>query len=181
MSEISPQPFAKLNFCSLCGADMSDCPDPWPEKKCRACNMSHYHPVNSVAVLVIYVERQGLVTIERGINPVGGRAFPGGFQAFGETWQEAAAREVTEEAQIVVNPKRIRLHSVVTNPTGHNLLFGVTYVLASAVQPFVRSTEVRQRSISPNVGFELCFPSHTHVLRDVVRQFGVYGNRGICP
>ena len=57
--------------------------------------MGHKNPIPAVD-LIIEIEGQGLVLIERR-NPPPGWALPGGFVEVGETLEQAAVREAKEE------------------------------------------------------------------------------------
>jgi ADP-ribose pyrophosphatase YjhB (NUDIX family) len=117
-----------------------------------------------VAVLVVPVEAGGVLLIRRNIPPVGRLALPGGFIDFGETWQQAGARELREEAGLVIDPARIRHARTVSPPDG-------SVVLVFGVAPPVRdlgawepNREVLERLVV-NAPVDLAFPTHTDVLR----------------
>jgi ADP-ribose pyrophosphatase YjhB (NUDIX family) len=57
----------------------------------------------------------GLVVIRRSIEPARGRlALPGGYIDMGESWQEAAIRELREETGIEAPLSRVSLYTVET-------------------------------------------------------------------
>ena len=90
----------KNDHCSYCGAPfVAD--QAWP-RACAGCaNVSYLNP-SPVSVLLLPVD-EGLLCVRRDIEPGRGQlALPGGFMEVDETWQEAAVRELEEEAGIVI-------------------------------------------------------------------------------
>ena len=104
------------SHCSYCGtpypADAS-----WP-RTCSGCSETTWHnplPVAMVLFPVITGDATGLVVIRRDIEPARGElALPGGFIETGETWQEAAVRELREETGIPADVGTVRLFDVIS-------------------------------------------------------------------
>ena len=66
----------------------------------------------------------GVLAIRRAIPPALGKlALPGGFVNWGETWQEAGAREVKEETGISILPDELTLLGASSVAEGVVLLF----------------------------------------------------------
>jgi ADP-ribose pyrophosphatase YjhB (NUDIX family) len=124
---------------------------------------------NPVPVVVLLVPvkdagRTGLLTVRRAIPPVGELAFVSGFMDYGESWQESAARELQEEANVRVDPGELRpLHFVSTPDGGTVLLFATAPAInAEDMPPFVPNDEASERKVI----FEcvpLAFPLHNEV------------------
>jgi len=111
------------SHCSYCGAPFS--PDQlWP-RICNACqNISYLNPI-PVAVVLVPVG-DGLLVVRRGINPgKGGLALPGGFINYGESWQQAAARELQEETGVILPPESIAPIWVASAPDSTLIVFGL--------------------------------------------------------
>lgn len=115
--------YERNNHCSYCGAPFAP-NQPWP-RKCPVCaNISYLNPT-PVAVVLVPVG-DGVLVVRRGISPgKGGLALPGGFINFGESWQEAAARELEEETGLVISPRNISPIWVASAPDSTLIVFGL--------------------------------------------------------
>lgn len=161
-----------LNFCPNCAA-----PFPAAEKvkvhpHCEACGVTNWRNPRTVAVLLQPVRaadgRVGLVVLRRGIEPFRGEmALPGGFVEFGESVEEAAARELREESRLETPPELITMINTVPTQAGHMLAFCTTeYVLEDFTDiPFEPTTEALGLGViySPQ---DLCFPLHSRATRE---------------
>lgn len=146
--------------CGSCGAAHVNLA--WP-RVCAACGAATWRNPTPVAVAVVPVVGGGVVLIRRSIAPAG-LALPGGFIDFGETWQQAAARELREEAGLVIDPATVRHARTVSPPDGTRvLIFGVAAPLAE-LAPWQPNDEVGERVVCQGPT-ELVFPLHTDVLR----------------
>ncbi len=151
-------------FCSFCGtrfpADAG-----WP-RRCPACNNTTYRNPLPVVVVLVPVESSGLLLIRRAIEPqVGKLALPGGYVNYGETWQEAAVREVQEETGILVAAESIREFRVRSAPDGTLLLFGVSAsVPRSAVTAYQPTAETSECLVVDAPMPNMAFPLHASVV-----------------
>ena len=90
---------------------------------------------------------------------------PGGFMEMGETWQEAAARELYEETSAVVDANTIDHYWTVSTPDGvHVCVFGIApMVTAASLPPFKPNSEVLERLIVKHPT-PTAFKIHTDIL-----------------
>jgi hypothetical protein len=113
-------------------------------------------------VVVLIPDEDGCLLLVRRTDS-GLLALPGGYQNFGETWQEAAIREVKEETGLTIwQPELIDVVTI----DGHNLLF-------CKVQPKVidltlpHDSEVTEMALRQNVlPEEVAFPSHYKMISE---------------
>jgi ADP-ribose pyrophosphatase YjhB (NUDIX family) len=151
------------SHCSFCGAAFTG-GQPWP-RTCAACgNTSYLNPL-PVAVLVLPVEGGRVLVVRRAVEPRRGElALPGGFIDLGESWQEAAVRELREETGVVVDAGEVRLFDVISAPDGTLLVFGVgPRVAADALPPVVATAETSEWLLIDGPR-ELAFSLHTRVV-----------------
>jgi len=153
--------------CSFCGArfpgDLA-----WP-RECPACGTTSYRNPLPVAVAVVPVADGGILAVRRAIPPRG-LALPGGFIELGETWQEAAARELAEETGIRADPADLRELRVLSAPDGTLLVFGAApEVGRDALAAFRPSPEVSGVEVLLAPSDEVVFPLHAQVLAEALQ------------
>ena len=115
------------SHCSYCGTAF-DLESPWP-RTCTACSETTW--VNPLPVALVMMPiigedgRTGLLTVRRGIEPqLGEIGLPGGFIEEGESWQEAAVRELWEETGLRADVDEVELADVLSAPRFVLLVFG---------------------------------------------------------
>jgi ADP-ribose pyrophosphatase YjhB (NUDIX family) len=117
-----------------------------------------------VAVLVLPVGKRGLLMVRRTSRPVG-LAFPSGFIEYGERWQDAAAREVAEEAGVRVDPALIRELRVCSGSDGMLLIFATAPAVSrAALQAFAPSLEVSELVVVDGPREDVVFPLDAQLL-----------------
>ncbi|MEW9549503.1 NUDIX domain-containing protein [Nonomuraea sp. NPDC050783] len=151
-------------YCSFCGTAFA-AGQPWP-RTCAGCgNTSYLNPL-PVAVMVLPVDGgRRVLVVRRAVEPHRGElALPGGFIDLGESWQEAAVRELREETGVVVDAERVRLLDTVSAPDGTLLVFGLgPQVDAGALPPVTVTAETSEWLLIEGPQ-ELAFSLHTKVV-----------------
>jgi ADP-ribose pyrophosphatase YjhB (NUDIX family) len=149
--------------CSSCGARFAE-GLAWP-RTCATCGQTSYRNPLPVALLLLPVD-DGLLLIRRGDPPIGALALPGGYVDHGETWQEAAARELGEEASVRVSPAEVKLFDVLTAREGFVLIFGIANPRRAAeLSPFVKNAEIEERVVVRATPAAMAFSLHAQVVR----------------
>ncbi len=162
-----PDPHA---HCSFCGARYPD-GLAWP-RTCSACGNTSYRNPLPVAVAVVPVAGGGILAVRRAIPPAG-LALPGGFVELGESWQEAAARELAEETGVRADPAGIREVRVLSAPDGTLLVFGtVPEVGRDELAAFRPSPEVSGLEVLDAPRDDVVFPLHAQVIAEVLGGLG---------
>ena len=171
-------------FCSYCGARFADTSS-YP-RMCTACGAQTWAnpiPVAVVLLPVIDGARTGLLVVRRAIPPVGKLALVGGFVEAHESWQVGAAREMSEETGVAIDPATLEpLWYASSEPRPDRvLLFSLAPAIdAAALPPFTPSAETSQRGVWFGAGGagpddELGFSLHAEAAR---RYFARAGTRG---
>ena len=152
-------------FCGYCGAKF-EVGQPWP-RVCGACGNVTYRNPLPVAVMIAPVDlgaRVGVLAVRRAIAPrAGWLALPGGFIEVGESWQEAAARELREETGVVVHPAAVRVFDVRSAPDVL-IVFGQVDPLPHAALPPLLPTAEASEIVILTEPVDLAFPLHTAAL-----------------
>ena len=118
---------------------------------------------NTPTVVVVLVPlRGGLLMVRRALPGDGqGRlALPGGYQMLGQTWQEAGAAEVREEAGVDIDPTALRIVAVETTPDRRQNLIFCESPPADHDGPFHHDAEVSEVLIVREP-VATAFPVHT--------------------
>ena len=175
----------KDTFCSYCGVAYAP-PLVYP-RTCAsaACAIQVWSNPIPVAVALVPIqqgERTGLLVIRRDIEPRrGSLALVGGFAEDHETWQGATAREVREEAGVLIDEARIEpFWFASTEPKPNRvLLFAVAAPLdAATLPPLSQNHEVSERgAVFGPEGLADVFAFALHV-RAAERWFSSRGARG---
>lgn len=147
--------------CGYCGTRFL-AEAPWP-RLCLACgNKSYLNPL-PVAVVLLPVGDE-ILLVRRGIEPaLGTLTLPGGYIDAGETWQEAAARELSEETGIIVEPEEIALLDVMNGLDDTLVIIGLAPRQERQVFRQFRSAETLELRLIGEPT-ELGFPIHTRVV-----------------
>ena len=150
----------------------------WP-RKCAECDEMTWRNPTPVVVIVVPVRMQSTMSMlveRRGIEPGKGElALVSGYMDFGETWEEAAVREIKEEIGLVVDPAKFtQLHVCSNTSRSSVLIFCVSPSVAEReLQAFEPNEEVTEIVLTTEP-LELAFDSHTEALREVLAGYG-YG------
>jgi ADP-ribose pyrophosphatase YjhB (NUDIX family) len=112
--------------------------------------------------------RIGVVVVRRDIEPYrGDLALPGGFIETGESWREAAVRELSEETGLMAEPDQVRLFDVHSSYQGYTLLvFGLLPPRPAESLPPSTPTAEATEWLVVTEPTRLCFPTHTTALTD---------------
>jgi len=100
--------------------------------------------------------------VRRGVPPGHHRlALPGGYIDVGETWQEAAVRELFEEVGLEQDPAGVRLYDTLSAPDGTLLVFGLLPAVEELPEVVANEETVGWEVLQKPrpLGFDL----HTHV------------------
>jgi ADP-ribose pyrophosphatase YjhB (NUDIX family) len=179
----------KDSFCSFCGTAFTP-PLHYP-RRCpnTTCGMEIWANPIPVAVVLVPVrtqqdgsERTGLLVVRRNIEPRRGLlVLVGGFVEEQETWQAAGAREVKEEAGVVIDPASVTpFWYTSTEPRPNRvLLFSVAAPLDAATLPaFPENAEASERGLvfgPEGLADVFAFPLH---VRAAERYFAAHGTSG---
>lgn len=159
--------------CSFCGSAFVE-NAPWP-RVCSHCGeITFRNPLPVCVVMVPCLDVLGiprLLAVRRAIPPkLGELALPGGYINFGETWQEAGAREVFEESGVQIDPGQIVEFHVRSAPDSTLIIFGLAQPQPlELLPPFIPNEEASERVILSGP-VEMAFGLHSEMARIFFRK-----------
>ena len=160
----------QFSHCTYCGAAFPP-GGGWPRTCMDCANITYRNPI-PVSVVLIPLKgesgERGLLLVRRAIAPkMGELALPGGYVNYGETWQEAGAREVLEETGLQIEPSEINEFRVRSAPDGSLIIFGIASQIrrASELPPFIPNKEASE-CVALSKPAQLAFELHTKIVAE---------------
>jgi 8-oxo-dGTP pyrophosphatase MutT (NUDIX family) len=176
--------FNKNSHCSYCGIEFIE-QVKWP-RHCNNCSNTSWSNPTPVVIVMLVVSgddgiggyRYGLLIQERAIEPKKGEwALTGGYIDAGETWQQAAVREVKEELGISTKESSYQLYDVASSTNKENILIFCAYnfyLNESSLKSFVANEEVTAINVMWEAK-ELAFPAHSECANKYLKLLNLKG------
>lgn len=160
-----------MSYCVHCGGALAEQWVSIEERTrlvCQSCGYIHYLNPKVVAATLPVIDGK-VVLIRRAIEPrLGTWSYPAGYVELGETVEEAARRETSEEACLDV--RLVRLLNVYTSPGGRVVVVAyLAQCLNHEPRPGHEALEVRLFAPEELPWDDLAFPTTVSALRDWVR------------
>ncbi|NJC70344.1 NUDIX domain-containing protein [Planosporangium thailandense] len=156
------------SHCSYCGSPYQ-AEASWP-RICAECGETTWRNPLPVAVALLPVDdvdQRGLVVVRRDIEPARGQlALPGGYIEVGESWQEAAVRELREETGLVADAAEVALFAVHSAPIGTVNIFGLLPARRVDDLPPSAPTEEATEWLVLTEAHTLAFSTHTQAMAE---------------
>ncbi|WP_340558004.1 NUDIX domain-containing protein [Streptomyces sp. GSL17-111] len=160
-------PGRRFTHCPYCGTGYA-ADAGWP-RDCPGCGETRWANPLPVAVALQPVTLasggRGLVVVRRDIEPCRGQlALPGGYMELGETWEQAAVRELWEETELTADAVHVRLFGAQSAVATLNV-FALLPERAEETLPASRPTAEATEWLVLTEPVDLAFPTHTAAMR----------------
>lgn len=161
-----------ITHCPYCGTSYSVRVE-WP-RDCSGCGETNWANPLPVAVAVQPVitkaGKRGLVVVRRDLEPCRGQlALPGGYIEVGESWQQAAVRELKEETGLDAAADRVRLFDA-RSAVNTLDLFALLPERDAEALPASAATAEATEWLVLDEAVELAFPAHTAAMQTYFSQ-----------
>jgi 8-oxo-dGTP diphosphatase len=161
---------ADMNYCPECGGPLlrhvvgGELRNHW---FCQRCQIPH-HVYPRVVVTAFIACGKRLLWVQRALPPQRGKwAIPGGFLEMGETLAEGAARELYEEAGVLLSPAQMQVYMAGSITFINQLYMGFRATVDKPVcLPGVESMDCRFFTREECPWAELAYPQ----VNDAIRQ-----------
>jgi 8-oxo-dGTP diphosphatase len=170
---VNPPPVVSATMlhshCSYCGTAYP--PDAaWP-RLCAGCGETTWRNPLPVAVILLpvddHADGHGLVVVRRGIEPGYGQlALPGGYIEIGESWREAAVRELHEETGLTADADDVTLFDVHSATHGTLMVCGLLPARSARELPPSAPTDETLEWLVITEPRQLAFPVLTRLMAD---------------
>ena len=167
------------SHCHFCGTLLEDGNADDGGIRCAECSQVNYRNPTPVAALIIPTSSSGnrIMVVRRNIEPgYGELALPAGYLLFGETWEQAGAREAYEETgcairkNIIEWPKHFLTEST---PDGAHI------IIVGTARAFYLGNWRPNREVQEVLEYhsameeKLCFPIHQKAVDAYFAKIGI--------
>lgn len=162
-------------FCSQCGGSLAERfveAERCVRRVCGQCGEIAYRGPQ-VLVSTIVMSRDRVLLCRRASPPEAGRwVLPGGFVEFGETLEQAAARETFEETGVCLDPRELHPYAIATLPEISEVYAGFVAVVPESTEIACgdECTEVRFFHEDDVPWLELAYPDTGVYLREYLSE-----------
>jgi ADP-ribose pyrophosphatase YjhB (NUDIX family) len=133
-TEVDVKPITPAKYCLHCGNQMMLRVPPGDNihrAVCATCGFIHYENPKLLAACILF-SGQKVLWVKRAKPPNAGLwGMPGGYVELGETVEEAASRELSEETGVVISPDELSVYGIVSIPEINQIFISLIAPLPS--------------------------------------------------
>jgi 8-oxo-dGTP diphosphatase len=168
------QPYSHCSYCGTPFPAVTVREAIWP-RTCTHCGRTSFRNPIPVCVVIVPVQsagQTGILVVRRSIPPrIGQLALPGGYINYGETWQEAGARELLEESGLEIDPGELREFHVRSAPDGTLIIFALANPRPAADLPVFTPNEEASERLVLSSPVPMAFELHTQMVEQALALY----------